>query len=98
MICCGPSQTHWPLQVNTPFQRAVTARHCIHLFFQRTTTPAAISVGTIFGVYRAAAGADPQAAVLQPGSELVAAGYTLYSSATMLVISIGSVRLEAIWS
>lgn len=47
--------------------------------------------GTIFGIYRVAPGADPQAAALQPGSKLVAAGYALYSSATMLVISVGQV-------
>lgn len=50
---------------------------------------AAIPTGTIFGVYRVAPGMDPQAAALQPGSELIAAGYALYSSATMLVISVG---------
>jgi hypothetical protein len=83
-----------PFYINAPSN----VGHCIRLLSQRTTTPAAIHVGTIFGVYKAAAGADPQAAVLQPGRELVAAGYTLYSSATMLVISIGSVRLEAVGS
>lgn len=50
---------------------------------------AAIPTGTIFGVYRVEAGMNPQAAALQPGSKLVAAGYALYSSATMLVISAG---------
>lgn len=49
------------------------------------------AAGTIFGVYRVEAGTDPQAAALQPGSKLVAAGYALYSSATMLVMSTGQV-------
>jgi fructose-1,6-bisphosphatase len=53
------------------------------------------AAGTIFGVYRVEAGMDPQAAALQPGSKLVAAGYALYSSATMLVISTGQVGLCA---
>lgn len=49
--------------------------------------------GTIFGVYRkqATAGSGATAAALQRGTELVAAGYALYSSATMLVISTGQV-------
>eukprot|EP00879_Flechtneria_rotunda_P016221 GHRR01016971.1.p1 GENE.GHRR01016971.1~~GHRR01016971.1.p1 ORF type:complete len:258 (+),score=65.75 GHRR01016971.1:1073-1846(+) len=55
---------------------------------------AAIPTGTIFGVYRVPAAAAPVgdddlAPVLQPGTELVAGGYSLYSSATMMVISIG---------
>jgi fructose-1,6-bisphosphatase I len=50
------------------------------------------TAGTIFGVYKVAAASDPQAAVLQPGSQLVASGYALYSSATMLVISVGQVN------
>ncbi|WIA42003.1 hypothetical protein OEZ86_009300 [Tetradesmus obliquus] len=55
---------------------------------------AAIPTGTIFGVYKTSAAAgsdklDATAAALQPGTELVAAGYALYSSATMLVISTG---------
>jgi fructose-1,6-bisphosphatase I len=50
-----------------------------------------VSIGTIFGVYRrrdpaAAAGPDDW---LRPGSELVAAGYLLYSTSTMLVYSAG---------
>eukprot|EP00878_Enallax_costatus_P011202 GHUV01011698.1.p1 GENE.GHUV01011698.1~~GHUV01011698.1.p1 ORF type:complete len:217 (+),score=52.76 GHUV01011698.1:476-1126(+) len=51
---------------------------------------AAIPTGTIFGVYRRPAGADALSAALQPGSRLVAAGYALYSSATMMVISTGN--------
>jgi len=52
-----------------------------------------IPTGTIFGAYRSsgaharfAAAAD----VLQPGTHLLAAGYILYSSACILVISFGS--------
>lgn len=49
-----------------------------------------ISIGTIFGIYRRAAeGAASEADVLRPGSELVAAGYTMYGSATILMISLG---------
>ncbi|GBF89532.1 hypothetical protein Rsub_02250 [Raphidocelis subcapitata] len=50
----------------------------------------AIPTGTIWGIYERPAGASPEAAVLQAGSKLVAAGYGLYSSATMLVLSTGS--------
>lgn len=42
-------------------------------------------------MHKVAPDADPHAAALQPGSKLVAAGYALYSSATMLVISVGQV-------
>jgi fructose-1,6-bisphosphatase I len=50
-----------------------------------------VSIGTIFGVYRrrdrdAPCGPDDW---LRPGSELVAAGYLLYSTSTMLVYSAG---------
>ncbi|MHC4830358.1 MAG: class 1 fructose-bisphosphatase, partial [Planctomycetota bacterium] len=51
------------------------------------------SVGTIFGIYRrldpGAAGQGTLADVLQKGSELVAAGYIVYGSSTMLVYSTG---------
>jgi len=50
-----------------------------------------ISVGTIFGIYRKdQSTARPSAKdLLRPGRELVAAGYALYGSATILVISTG---------
>eukprot|EP00195_Chlamydomonas_chlamydogama_P014589 CAMPEP_0202895650 /NCGR_PEP_ID=MMETSP1392-20130828/4793_1 /ASSEMBLY_ACC=CAM_ASM_000868 /TAXON_ID=225041 /ORGANISM="Chlamydomonas chlamydogama, Strain SAG 11-48b" /LENGTH=332 /DNA_ID=CAMNT_0049580717 /DNA_START=316 /DNA_END=1314 /DNA_ORIENTATION=- len=48
-----------------------------------------IPTGTIFGVYNRT-GSGAAADVLQPGSRQVAAGYSLYSSATMMVITLGS--------
>ena len=46
--------------------------------------------GTIWGVYRASASPPASPAdALQPGSSLIAAGYALYSSATMLVLTTG---------
>ena len=54
---------------------------------------ACIPTGTIWGLYRATS--DPPACpgdALQPGAALVAAGYTLYSSATMLVLTTGGGR------
>jgi len=50
-----------------------------------------VSIGTIFGVFRRP---DPDAPAdsgdwLRPGSDLVAAGYLLYSTSTMLVYSTG---------
>lgn len=62
---------------------------------------AAICTGTVFGVFDADAGfkggetpdlrdaASLSRAVLQPGNKLLAAGYCLYSSTTMLVFSLG---------
>ncbi len=50
-----------------------------------------ISIGTIFGVLRksdATVGAEPSD-FLRPGRDLLAAGYVLYGSSTMLVISTG---------
>jgi fructose-1,6-bisphosphatase I len=44
-----------------------------------------IPTGTIFGVYRH----DPSQGVMQSGANLVAAGYTLYSSSTILVLTLG---------
>jgi len=49
-----------------------------------------VSVGTIFGIYALPPDAEPTAAdVLRPGRELLAAGYVLYSSSTILVMSLG---------
>lgn len=50
-----------------------------------------VSIGTIFGIYRRE---DPDAPVtsadvLRPGSQLIAAGYLLYATSTMLVYSAG---------
>lgn len=51
-----------------------------------------ISVGSIFSILRFPEGADPKSAepFLQPGVEQVAAGYALYGSSTMLVLTTGS--------
>jgi fructose-1,6-bisphosphatase I len=50
-----------------------------------------ISIGTIFGVLRRpdTAGIVTEADFLSPGKDLLAAGYVLYGSSTMLVISTG---------
>ncbi|MFU8826236.1 MAG: class 1 fructose-bisphosphatase [Brevefilum sp.] len=50
-----------------------------------------ISIGTIFGIYRAIDEAHPGRLedCLQPGRDLVAAGYILYGTSTMLVYSSG---------
>jgi len=47
----------------------------------------AVSVGTIWSVQRA--DSDAEAAALQPGRSQVAAGYILYGSSVVLVLSIG---------
>lgn len=58
---------------------------------------ASIPTGTIFGIYRSLPNADHLpteekafANVMQRGERLVAAGYALYSSATIMAISVGS--------
>jgi len=49
-----------------------------------------VTTGTIFGIYNVRKVGSPSVEdVLQPGTELVCAGYTMYSSACMLVISLG---------
>ncbi len=49
-----------------------------------------ISVGTIFSVLRCPPGAAPdEADFLQPGTQQVAAGYAVYGSSTMLVLTLG---------
>jgi fructose-1,6-bisphosphatase I len=52
-----------------------------------------VSLGTIFGIYRRtspeAGGAGCEHDVLQPGRSLVAAGYIVYGSSTMLVYTTG---------
>ncbi|XP_008518456.2 fructose-1,6-bisphosphatase 1 [Equus przewalskii] len=46
------------------------------------------SIGTIFGIYRKNSTDEPsEKDALQPGRNLVAAGYALYGSATMLVLA-----------
>ena len=51
-----------------------------------------ISIGTIFGIYRAVDPSNPGRLedCLQPGKDLVAAGYILYGTSTILVYSAGS--------
>lgn len=50
----------------------------------------AVGVGTIFSVLRnAGASASTQGAVLQAGAEQVAAGYILYGSSVLLVLTLG---------
>ena len=52
-----------------------------------------VSVGTIFSIYKrrsARGGPAEKADFLQPGSAIVAAGYVIYGSSTMLVYSSGS--------
>ncbi|CAB3399244.1 unnamed protein product [Caenorhabditis bovis] len=49
-----------------------------------------VSIGTIFGIHRKVAeGPVTDQDLLQPGRKLVAAGYCLYGSATMVVLSTG---------
>ncbi|KAA3636923.1 MAG: class 1 fructose-bisphosphatase [Bacteroidetes bacterium] len=51
-----------------------------------------VSVGTIFGIYRRLSSTDEECQVtdfLQKGTELVAAGYVLYGTSTMLVYTTG---------
>lgn len=50
-----------------------------------------ISIGTIFAIYRKMHDGDSSIDdVLQPGRQLVAAGYALYGSATMVVLTTGN--------
>jgi len=50
-----------------------------------------VSIGSIFAVYKKATDTEPNVVdALQPGRTLVAAGYALYGSATMLVLSTGN--------
>lgn len=50
-----------------------------------------VSIGSIFGIYRKITDGAPSVAdALQPGRKLVAAGYTLYGSATMFVLALES--------
>lgn len=47
-----------------------------------------VSIGTIFGVFKKTTDGPPTAAdAMQPGNKLVAAGYALYGSATVIVIA-----------
>ncbi|XP_029365979.1 fructose-1,6-bisphosphatase 1-like [Echeneis naucrates] len=50
-----------------------------------------VSIGTIFGIYKKMTDDEPsEKDALQPGRQLVAAGYALYGSATMVVLSTGN--------
>jgi len=50
-----------------------------------------ISIGTIFGIFKRADPSKPPAPqdIMQPGVNMVAAGYTLYGTATMMVFTTG---------
>lgn len=50
-----------------------------------------VSIGSIFSIYRKTTDSEPNVNdALQPGNNIVAAGYALYGSATMMVISTGN--------
>jgi fructose-1,6-bisphosphatase I len=49
-----------------------------------------VAVGTIFAIYGRRPGGSPMADVLQPGSRMLAAGYVLYSSSTVLAYTTGA--------
>ncbi|KAJ6954100.1 fructose-1,6-bisphosphatase [Populus alba x Populus x berolinensis] len=50
-----------------------------------------VSIGTIFGIYMVKDGHEPTLNdVLQPGKNMLAAGYCMYGSSCMLVLSTGS--------
>jgi len=50
-----------------------------------------VSIGTIFAIYRKTSqGPATVKDALQPGKQVVAAGYALYGSATMVVLSVGT--------
>jgi fructose-1,6-bisphosphatase I len=52
---------------------------------------AGVNIGTIFGIYKIKPDSKGTIAdVLRPGSEMVAAGYTMYGSSANLVLSTGS--------
>jgi len=52
---------------------------------------ACVSVGTIFSILRHKPDADPiESSLLQPGSQQVAAGYILYGSSTVFVLTTGN--------
>ncbi|TPX49412.1 fructose-bisphosphatase [Synchytrium endobioticum] len=54
-----------------------------------------VSIGTIFGIYRLTSGSKGTIAdVLQPGTEMVAAGYCMYGSSTVLVLTTGPSQLH----
>jgi fructose-1,6-bisphosphatase I len=48
-----------------------------------------VNVGTIFSVQEMSEGADLRAAILQPGTKQVAAGYVVYGPSTVMVIAAG---------
>lgn len=49
-----------------------------------------VSIGSIFAIYRKQTEGEPQVAdALQPGRNIVAAGYALYGSATAMVLCLG---------
>lgn len=50
-----------------------------------------VSIGTIFGIYKKSSeGSASEKDILQPGNKLVAAGYTMYGSATIMVLTTGT--------
>lgn len=50
-----------------------------------------VSIGTIFGIYKKeTTGKATKEDILQPGHKMVAAGYTMYGSATVMVLTTGT--------
>ena len=50
-----------------------------------------VSIGTIFGIYKQSGDHEPcEKDALQPGNKMVGAGYALYGSACMIVLTTGT--------
>lgn len=49
-----------------------------------------VTIGTIFGIFHNQQGKTDDASILCPGHEMIAAGYALYGSFTMIVMALGN--------
>jgi len=77
------------IQIETPKQGKYIV--CFDPLDGSSNIDCLVSIGTIFSVYKKLGDGPPSMQdILQPGRTLVAAGYALYGSATMVVLSTGS--------
>jgi len=92
--CCGVASEE--LDDFVAFNRKGTSHGhyvvCIDPLDGSSNIDVNVSIGTIFSIYRTLEADKPatEADFLQPGRKLVAAGYVLYGSSTMLVYTTGN--------
>ncbi|CAL8345760.1 unnamed protein product [Lota lota] len=87
--CCLVSEENEELIV-TPKEKRGKYVVCFDPLDGSSNIDCLASIGTIFAIYKRVKGEPTEQDALQPGSQMVCAGYALYGSATLVALSTGA--------